>query len=55
MVGVQDISVNSLIVTVVFTLLFQMCKLKLEVFAIQDKSKLDLSVFVCLQKKIVGK
>lgn len=32
-----------------------MCKLKLEVFVIQDKSRLDLSVFVCLQKKIVGK
>lgn len=32
-----------------------MCKLKLEVFASQDKSRLDLSVFVCLQKKIVGK
>lgn len=55
MVGVQDISVHSLLVTVVLTLLFQMCKLKLEVFAIQDKSRLDLSVFVCLQKKIVGK
>lgn len=34
--------------------MFQMCKLNLEVFAILDKSRLDLSVFVCLQK-IVGK
>lgn len=32
-----------------------MCKLLLEAFAIQDKSRLDLSAFVCLQKKIVGK
>lgn len=32
-----------------------MCKLLLEAFAVQDKSRLDLSVFVCLQKKIVGK
>jgi len=44
-----------LLFTIILTLLFQMCKLKLAVFAIQDKSRLVLSVFVCLQKKIVGK